>query len=62
MVMLLPVESLILTSSKLKMFSQSDSASAETMTVLILKELYACGPPPQSLCGFGSDGASVMAS
>lgn len=38
----------------------SPSANAETITELIIEELKECGLPPQNLCGFGSDGASVM--
>lgn len=38
----------------------SPSANAETITQLIIEELKECGLPPQNLCGFGSDGASVM--
>lgn len=39
---------------------KSDSPNAETIFNIITEELRSCGLSPQHLCGFGSDGASVM--
>ena len=41
--------------------ADSDSADAETITKLITSELSECGLNLNYVCGFGSDGASVMA-
>ncbi len=38
----------------------SDSANANAITDIILTELRACGLSVELLCGFGSDGASVL--
>ena len=38
----------------------SESADSETLTRIITEELKACGLNLALVCGFGSDGASVM--